>query len=158
MSALPFLFPWKIMDANTAETMTDFLSPRGMKQQKSRESKIRSRQDEPFIITIGARWKCSNVCSWGILTDREIWTLSLHDLIIPSGIGHLVLRLFDNINLKAPPFIPCIYTECKGESEKGSTSGRYTRGVLSRIRESKSSAKIFILHASLHSWVDILVS
>jgi len=71
-----------IMAADTAEITTDFLSLQRMERQKYWESKIRSRQDEPFIITIGAKWKCSNVCSWGILTDREIWTLFLYDLIV----------------------------------------------------------------------------
>jgi hypothetical protein len=74
-------FP-KIMVENTAKIITDSLFLQRMERQKYWESKIRSRQDEPFIITIGAKWKCSNVCSWGILTDREIWTLFLYDLII----------------------------------------------------------------------------
>lgn len=82
MSALLFLLPCKHLVANTAKITTDFLFLQRMERQKYWESKLRSRQDEPFIITIGAKWKCSNVCSWGILTDREIWTLFLYyDLI-----------------------------------------------------------------------------
>ncbi|CAN1364280.1 hypothetical protein LINPERPRIM_LOCUS45231 [Linum perenne] len=34
-----------------------------MERQKFLEFKRRSRRDEPFIITIGVKWKCSDVCS-----------------------------------------------------------------------------------------------
>lgn len=79
-----------------------------MEWQKYWESKIRSRRDEPFIITIGVKWKCSDVCSWGILTDREIWTLFLHDLI--NSIRHspsiFIVQLFDN--MKKPKTLPSL--------------------------------------------------
>ena len=68
---------------------------------------IRSRQDQPFIA-IGAKWKCSNVCSSGILTDREIWTLFVYGLKKNNQI-HLWslfnVQLFDDVNL------PCSFLE-----------------------------------------------
>ena len=78
MSALPLVLTREALDAKKYEATT----PRAT-QQKSpiREPEVRSRQDEPFIATIGAKWRCSNVCSWGILTDREVWTLFLQNLI-----------------------------------------------------------------------------
>lgn len=60
--------------------------------------KIRSRRDEPLIITIVAKWKCSNVCSWGILIDRTTWTLFLHDPIhsIKHSPSIFIVQFFNN--------------------------------------------------------------
>ena len=109
MSALLFLLPWETLVANTAGTTTGSLSLQGMERQKYWESKIRSRRDEPFIIMIGVKWKCSDVCSWGILTDREIWTLFLHDPIDLIGYYPSILffvQLFDNMKLWTQKLCP----------------------------------------------------
>lgn len=47
---------------STAETATGSLPLRGWSDITG-ILKIRSRRDEPLIITIVAKWKCSNVCS-----------------------------------------------------------------------------------------------
>jgi hypothetical protein len=87
-----------------------------MERQKFWEFKRRSRRDEPFIITIGVKWKCSNVCSWGILTDREIWTLFLRDLI--NSIRHspsiFIIQLFDN--MKKPKALPSLSIGWRAEA------------------------------------------
>ena len=120
-----------------------------MERQKYWESKIRSRRDEPFIITIGVKWKCSDVCSWGILTDREIWTLFLHDLI--NSIRHspsiFIVQLFDNMKKpkKSPALLLYLFKGWKG------------RGLWcplqSRIRASQWIANIFAFISCLSSFM-----
>lgn len=153
MSALLFRLPRSLrLHSRDSDGLS---APAGMERQKYWESKIRSRRDEPFIITIGVKWKCSDVCSWGILTDREIWTLFLHDLI--NSIRHspsiFIVQLFDNMKKpkKALPHLS-IYPS-KGWKGRGLWCP-----LQSRIGASQSLANMLFSHAFIRSWFDILVS
>ena len=148
MSALLFRLPQSLRQHS--RDSDGFSAPAGMERQKYWESKIRSRRDEPFIITIGVKWKCSDVCSWGILTDREIWTLFLHDLI--NSIRHspsiFIVQLFDNMKNQRPLPFPIYPREGRG----------LWCPFQSRIGVSQSLANMLFSHAFLRSWFDILVS